>query len=60
MTAVAVYYFEEPTIGYCRKCEVTAVYMDGLQCPKCGSKDITLFVWDGSSTHPEQEDDEDE
>ena len=49
-----VYYFvDAPTIGYCPKCEETAIYMDGLVCPKCRTRELSIFVWDGKSARPE-------
>lgn len=50
-----VYFFDEiPTIGFCSKCEETAVYGAevGLACPKCRTRELSIFVWDGKSTHP--------
>lgn len=50
-----VYFFDEtPTIGFCPKCEETAVYgAEGLACPKCRTRELSIFVWDGKSAHPE-------
>jgi len=50
-----VYFFEKPTIGYCKKCEKIATWNDvkGLHCPKCKSKDLSIFEWDGESEYPE-------
>lgn len=60
--AQIVWFFEKPTIGYCPKCETTAIYMmgEGPVCPKCGTTKLSIFEWDGESRHPEDEDDEEE
>ena len=50
-----VYYFEEPTVGYCRECGEAAIYTDMLRCPNNKEHELTLFVWDGESPHPESE-----
>lgn len=44
-----------PTIGYCLDCKVLAVYdnVNGLYCPKCETKDISIFEHDGKSRCPE-------
>lgn len=52
---MVVYYYDKPTIGYCRKCGVTAIHHDGLRCPECGDQDLSIFEWDGVSPHPESE-----
>ena len=51
--AQIVWFFDEPTIGYCPSCEVAAIYKDGLVCPKCRTRELSLFVWDKESKHPE-------
>ena len=54
-----IYYFDKPVIGYCPVCDVLAVYSSerGLHCPKCKSSDISVFEWNESSRHPEDEED---
>ncbi|GAH38975.1 unnamed protein product [marine sediment metagenome] len=53
MVEQIIYYFDSiPTIGFCPKCEVTAIYMDGLVCPKCRNRELSIFIWDGESKHP--------
>ena len=49
-----VYYFDGPTIGFCPDCERTAIYRDGLVCPKCRTRELSIFVWDKESKHPEE------
>lgn len=50
-----VWYFDKPTIGYCPKCNEIATYSSarGLHCPKCKTKNISYFEWDGESPYPE-------
>ncbi len=49
-----VWYFDQqPTIGFCKECDEVAIYHDGLICPKCRTKDLSIFVWDKESPHPE-------
>uniref|UniRef100_A0A6M3X4U6 Uncharacterized protein n=1 Tax=viral metagenome TaxID=1070528 RepID=A0A6M3X4U6_9ZZZZ len=50
-----VYFFEDPTIGYCKDCDCLAVWdsEQGLHCPKCKSQDISLFIHDPDSPYPE-------
>ena len=61
-----VYYFEEPIIGYCPDCDVIAMWTSdkGLVCPKCHTQKLSVFKWDETSRHPEEdppeEDEEDE
>jgi Zn finger protein HypA/HybF involved in hydrogenase expression len=52
---MTVYFFDKPTIGYCPECDEIAIYIEskGLICPKCKSKDLSLFVWDENSKYPE-------
>lgn len=55
MTGQIVYFFDgKPTIGYCPRCEVTAIYMEekGLICPVCESRNLSHFLWDKVSNHP--------
>ena len=54
MGSQIVWFFDKPTIGYCPRCEVVAIYRDGLVCPKCGTHEVSLFEWDGDSKHPEE------
>ena len=49
----SIYYFEKPTIGYCRKCEKIATYQDKLQCPKCKTTNLSIFEWNEESAYPE-------
>lgn len=51
---VEIYFFEKPTIGYCRKCEVTAIYKGKLICPVCKTTKLSIFEWDGNSLYPEE------
>ena len=56
MSAMAdVYFFDEPTIGYCKECELIATWDEelGLYCPGCESTKISIFEWDGESEYPE-------
>jgi len=50
-----IYYFDKPVIGVCAKCDEFAIYIEGkgLICPECGSRDISIFEWDGESAYPE-------
>jgi len=50
-----IYYFDKPTIGYCKECDCFAVYKEGagLVCPECGTDNLSIFVWDGESEYPE-------
>jgi len=50
-----VWFFEKPTIGYCPECDEIATWDDerGLHCPSCGTKDLSIFVWNGESRPPE-------
>jgi tRNA(Ile2) C34 agmatinyltransferase TiaS len=52
---VNVYYFDRPTIGFCKQCECSAVYRGGggLKCPDCGTTKLSIFVWDEKSEYPE-------
>jgi len=50
---MTVYFFEKPTIGYCPECDIIATYRDGLICPKCRTKELSLFTWDEDSKYPE-------
>lgn len=54
MAKQIVYYFDQiPTIGFCKECDEVAIYHDGLICPKCRTKELSIFVWDKESPHPE-------
>ena len=57
-----VYYFDEPTIGYCPDCDVIAAWnnVKGLFCPKCLTTELSEFTWNGNSRHPEEDPDDDE
>jgi len=50
-----IYYFDKPTIGICSECGHVAIYKEnrGFTCPNCGSKKISIFIWDGNSPEPE-------
>jgi len=50
-----IYYFDKPTIGYCPNCDELAIYIEnkGLICPKCKTRDLSIFEWDESSRNPE-------
>jgi len=50
-----VYFFDNPTIGYCKKCNETAIYRTEkrLVCPKCKTAKISVFVYDGTGPYPE-------
>lgn len=52
---VNVYFFEKPTIGYCKHCDKEAVYIEGkgLHCPNCKTYDVSVFEWDEESEFPE-------
>jgi hypothetical protein len=53
-----VWYFDKPTIGYCRRCEATLMGMtqDGLRCTICRKTDkVSIFEWDGFGPYPEEE-----
>jgi len=50
-----VYYFDEPTIGYCPECYEAAIYTDKLRCPKDAKHELSIFTWDGNSKHPEED-----
>jgi hypothetical protein len=52
-----VYFFEKPTIFYCPECDkvdVSYTSRSEVQCCHCNSKDLSEFVWDDNSRHPEQ------
>jgi len=56
MAKQIVWYFDQiPTIGFCKECDEVAIYHDGLICPKCRTKELSIFVWDKESPHPEGE-----
>lgn len=59
---MTVYYFDEPTIGYCGECGSIAVYHGsyGLVCPENKDHVISLFTWDESSRHPEDDSEDEE
>ncbi|MCK4697472.1 MAG: hypothetical protein KAT53_04095 [Dehalococcoidia bacterium] len=50
-----VWFFDEPTIGFCPECERTAIYIEGegFVCPICRTRELSLFLWDKESPHPE-------
>jgi hypothetical protein len=50
-----VWYFDNPTIGYCPKCDCIALWdnVRGLHCPRCKAKKLSLFIWDKKSEPPE-------
>jgi len=50
-----VWYFDEPTIGYCPECDCLAAWdsVHGLHCPKCRTTRLALFKWDTNSNPPE-------
>ena len=52
---VNVYYEDKPYIGYCHKCAVLADYHDseGLCCPVCGNREISIFEYNGEGPYPE-------
>jgi len=52
---MTVYFFDKPVIGYCPECDEIAVYHPekGLICPRCGTTNLSIFVWDGESRYPE-------
>lgn len=51
-----VWFFDQPTIGYCPDCKEIAIYHGGLVCPKCGKRNLAIFHWDPSSLDPEDGD----
>ena len=52
---VDVYFFEKPTIAYCKTCDEAITYKgrDGLRCTKCQTNKLSIFEWDGDSEYPE-------
>jgi hypothetical protein len=53
-----VWYFDKPTIGYCRKCDTTETIYDtgvGMRCSQCKTDDLSYFSWNDLSPHPEDE-----
>jgi hypothetical protein len=50
-----VWYFDKPTIGYCKECDCTAIYDDehGLSCPTDTEHDISVFEYNGDGPFPE-------
>jgi hypothetical protein len=50
-----IWFFEKPTIGFCKECNCTAEYAVtvGMRCPVCRTTKISIFVWDGESEYPE-------
>jgi len=52
---MTVYFFDKPVIGYCPECDEIAVYHPekGLIRPRCGTTNLSIFVWDGESRYPE-------
>lgn len=49
-----VYFFEKPTIGYCKECDCVAEYRDEMRCPECkDTENLSFFVWDETSEYPE-------
>jgi Zn finger protein HypA/HybF involved in hydrogenase expression len=50
-----VYFFDKPTVGYCKHCERFAEWDSarGLYCPACGNKNLSIFKWDEESEYPE-------
>jgi Zn finger protein HypA/HybF involved in hydrogenase expression len=52
-----IWFFDKPTIGYCRECDQIAVWNDvkGLHCPLCGTGDISIFEYNGEGPYPEEE-----
>lgn len=50
-----IYFFEEPTIGYCPDCEKEAVYSigKGLYCPNCKTQDLSIFIYDKNTKYLE-------
>ena len=56
-----IWYFDKPTIGFCKCCDCIAEYssMNGFRCPVCGEnadqENISFFTWDENSPYPEQE-----
>ena len=57
MATEHIYYFDKPVIGVCAKCDEFAIYIEGkgLICPECGSRDISIFEWDGESAYQSKE-----
>jgi hypothetical protein len=49
-----VYFFDKPTIGYCRKCDEIAIYREGLECPTCRTSQLSIFTWNGEGPYPEE------